>query len=127
MAKILIIDDRHDIRYSVCEALKAAGHEVAEAGHGGEGMAQCREAVFDLVITDIFMPTMDGVETIRELRRVHPMVKIVAISGGGPSFKRDYLGYAGKLGADRTLAKPFTKRELLSVVDGCLGEPCEPA
>jgi YesN/AraC family two-component response regulator len=113
--KILIIDDEEGIRHMMRLVLEKTGYEVLDAPDGREGLAIYRGTLPALVITDIFMPEMEGLETIMALRREHPDAKIIAMSGGGTS-GYDYLPAALKLGCSRTLAKPFTQRELLHTV-----------
>ena len=83
MALILIIDDDDQIRRVLRKTLERDGYDVADAPNGKEGIRLYRENPADLVITDIIMPEKEGIETIRELRRDFPEVKIIAISGGG--------------------------------------------
>lgn len=112
MARILIIDDDAQTRKALRHVLEGARHDVVEAKNGRVGMSLYREKPANLVISDIIMPEVDGVETITALCKHDPNVKIVAISGADPA----YLRAAGKLGASRVLAKPFGKSELLKVV-----------
>jgi DNA-binding response OmpR family regulator len=72
------------------------------------------------VITDLVMPDKEGLETIMELRRKHPAVKIIAMSGGGRINARDFLRVAKVLGADRTFTKPFLSQELIAAIDDLL-------
>ncbi len=120
MARILIIDDEDLARYTVLKMLNSSGHELAEAENGKEGLALHQENPFDLIITDLIMPDMEGVETIMALRRSGPTPKIIAVSGGGRSGSGDYLSMAKRLGADQVLPKPFSQDELLSTVHSCL-------
>ena len=121
MAKILVIDDSEDIRVLLHQALQSAGHSVIEAADGDLGLKAFREHQPDLVITDIVMPNKEGLETIMELRREFPAVKIVAMSGGTRGMVISFLPAAKKLGADYTLPKPFNLGELLAIVDEALG------
>lgn len=117
MAKILIIEDEEDIRSLYKRLLHQAGHDVIEAADGDEGISLYRSELPDLIITDIIMPGKEGIETIMELRRDFPEVKIIAISGGGQVLPGSVcLQLAEKLGAAKTLAKPFSKQELLEAV-----------
>lgn len=118
MAKIVLIDDEPLIRSVVADVLKHAGHAVALAADGKEGVALLRSCAADLVITDLVMPEMEGIELIRQLRREFPALKIVAISGAGDSDA--YLKAARILGAHATLAKPFTAGGLLTVVNAVI-------
>jgi CheY-like chemotaxis protein len=113
--KILIIDDEEDIRKIMRRVLEKAGCEVLDAPNGKEGLHIYHQTFPDLVITDILMPEMDGLEVIMALRQEHPGAKIMAISGGGQC-GHNYLPISLKLGAVHTIAKPFRQRELLSAV-----------
>ena len=117
MAPILIIEDERVIRRMMREMLEPTGHEVREASDGVAGLSSFRDQPVDLIIMDILMPERDGIETILALKRESPDVKIVAISGGGDAGRIDYLEQARDLGADRTLHKPFTKPQLLEIVE----------
>jgi CheY-like chemotaxis protein len=113
--RILLIDDNDSFRKMVCRMLVAAGYDVQEAGNGKTGLARYRQQRVDVVVTDIVMPDMEGLETIVKLRREDPHVKIIAMSGAD---EKDgaYLQSALLFGARRTLQKPFTKDELLTAV-----------
>jgi DNA-binding NtrC family response regulator len=118
MADILIIDDDHQMRRLLTRILTGAGHSVREAKHGRDGVAQFHEQHSALVITDIVMPDMEGIETIVSLRRDSASVPIIAISGGSDPL---YLRAASGLGATASLEKPFHPDQLLALVDGLLG------
>jgi CheY-like chemotaxis protein len=122
VAQILIIDDESDIRGLYRRILEQAGHQVEEAPNGNEGLRLCRQLKPDLIVTDIIMPEKEGLETIMELRRDFPLVKVIAISGGGQTMAGSTcLHLAKRLGAAKTLAKPFSKQELLAAVREVLG------
>lgn len=116
MATILVIDDDAGVRRVLVRILAGDGHEIVEADNGSSGLAQFRERAPALVITDIVMPKTEGIETIREIRRAAPGVKILAISGSSPPNSGHYLDMAKKLGADVTLMKPIRPAELRDVV-----------
>lgn len=120
MARILVIDDEELVRFTLQEILKSAGHEIVVAGNGREGVEVFNKQPCDLVVTDIIMPEKEGVETIIELRKVHPGLKVIAISGGGRTRNFDFLDLAQQFGADVTLSKPFGNKELLQAVDELL-------
>jgi len=122
MARILVIDDDRKLRDVMSRALERAGHTVFEADDGAAGIRLYREHGPDLVITDIFMPERDGLQTIVQLRREFTGVKIIAISGGDQSGSLDFREHAEVLGASRTLRKPFDKAELVKIVHELLGE-----
>ena len=112
MQRILIIDDEEQIRRVFKEMLRRFGYEVLEAANGEEGLALQREKTADLIITDVIMPDKDGLETIRQLRREFPEVKIIAISGGGQIGSDQYLNAAKQFGAMCTLQKPVGLEQL---------------
>ncbi len=120
MASILLVDDDDAIRRLGQRLLARAGHEVREARNGNEALALYGQVAADVVILDLIMPDKEGLETIRELRRQHPGVKIVAMSGGGRGSAEDYLQLALMMGARRILPKPFSKEELYAAVDALL-------
>ena len=113
MAEILIIDDEVSIRRLLVRVLNNAGHTVHEASNGEEGLELFHQVNPELVITDIVMPDMEGIEVIRRVRQEAPTVPILAISGSGTPV---YLRAATTLGATAALAKPFEIAELLAVV-----------
>src|SRR5260370_15870919 len=118
MARILVIDDDADMRAMLGQTFKSAGHEVALAGDGQEGGRQCRARPADLVVTNIYMPNREGLETIMELRRRFPEIGIIAMSGRDTA--RTVLSIAQKLGAVEVLQKPFVSDELLTAVERVL-------
>jgi two-component system, chemotaxis family, chemotaxis protein CheY len=120
MARILVIDDDSLIRETLRRMLEGAGHEVTEAEDGAAGLKAVKAQRPDLVVTDIYMPGKEGIETIRELRQIVPGLKIIAISGSSWSSGHDALSSAKLLGADRTLPKPFRKEQLLASIRDCL-------
>ncbi len=120
MARILLIEDDEALRKVYRSMLETAGHEVVEAPDGREGIRRFRETPADLIITDLLMPRQDGVETIRELRRDFPGVRIIAITGARGSDNR--LPAAGSLGARQTLTKPVSLDDLLRAVREVLAE-----
>ncbi len=120
MACILIIDDEEDLRRIMRDALERQGHVVVEAGNGAEALDVIAQHPADLIVTDIMMPDMDGIETIIALRRGNPDVRIIAISGGGRVGNTDYLSLAEKFGATHVLAKPFRRQQLVDAVQASL-------
>lgn len=119
--RILIIDDDVDVLDVVGKMLGSEGFEVLTAADGKEGMRIIRGNIeIDLVITDMLMPEKEGIETIRELKRAFPHIRILAISGGGRGSADSYLNVAAKMGAEFILKKPFVKQELLEAVQNLL-------
>jgi DNA-binding response OmpR family regulator len=122
MARILLVDDNVELLALAAQHLRNAEHVVATAGDGNDAMRLAQKNAFDLVITDIVMPDKEGLETIMELHRKKPTLKIIAMSGGGYVAPEDYLSMARSFGASQTLAKPFSGEELLAVVESVLSE-----
>ena len=112
MPTLLLIDDDNQIRPFYRLALERAGYGVAEAADGLDGVRAYRKSPADVVVCDLFMPGQDGLQTIRELRRLSPEVKVVAMSAGGEG----PLAEALALGAAAALEKPFGLAELLGAV-----------
>jgi DNA-binding response OmpR family regulator len=113
--RVLVVDDRQDIVGFVCAELERAGYAVECAGNGRQALERQRERAADLMLVDIFMPEMDGIETIHSVRTQYPQTRIVAMSSGVHGMQ-DYLKVARDIGADATLAKPFGVDELLHVI-----------
>jgi len=124
MARILIIDDDQAIRATIALLLHAAGHEVVAVSDGRDGISKCESERFDLAIADIFMPGVDGLETIQRLHRQKPNLPVIVMSGlnfrSASPTPPDFLTMATKLGAARALRKPFRPSELREAVDSCL-------
>ena len=116
MAHILIIDDDKDFRQLLQEMLEREGYTVSSVVDGAEGIKLFKNKPADLVITDIIMPEKEGLETIMDLKRDYPDLKIFAISGGGRSHQGNYLITAKHFGAMKTFMKPFNKNELLEAI-----------
>jgi CheY-like chemotaxis protein len=124
MARIEVIDDDQAIRATIKLLLEREGHEVVLAQDGRQGLEQFQSGQFDLLIVDIFMPGMDGLETIRNIHHMQPDIPIIVISGY--AFRTalesvpDFLDMAIKFGAASSLQKPFRPSQLLSAVATCL-------
>ena len=120
--KILLIEDDDLVRATLKSALESTNYVVTEAADGEEGLKQFHAFSPDLVVTDILMPKKEGIETILALRRISPTLKILAMSGGDRVGNLEFLSMAEKLGADRTLQKPFWPRDFLREVEELLTE-----
>src|SRR5579863_6066293 len=117
MKSVLIIEDEAAIRRTLTRVLERAGYQVRTAENGDEGLLELRAAEADIVITDIIMPKMHGVDAIKTIVKEFTRVRIIAISGGGnfgiTAYKPDaittsaYLAAARKAGAHALLTKPF--------------------
>ena len=112
---ILLIDDEDNFRCALKQVLINAGYEVVEASNGAEGIRYFYENPADMIITDIIMPEKEGIETILELKKAFPHVKLIAMSGGGWYGTDIDFDMAKKLGA-KTIDKPFALQELLDAV-----------
>ena len=124
MARFLILDDDEDLGSVVEMILQLDGHETAVLKRSQDAVAEQRARPADVLITDIFMPDQDGLETIQQFRREFPQVKIIAMSGGGDTLRNvSYLFSAREMGAVQVLRKPFEKEALLNVVQQVLGGP----
>ena len=117
-AKILVVDDNADLLDLLQKVINRAGHTVCTAGDGQQALVLAEGQEFDLVITDLIMPDVEGVEMIMRFKKQHPRTRIIAMSGGGARVSaRSYLGIAQGLGVVRTLVKPFSNDELLQNVN----------
>lgn len=114
MTRILVIDDQESMRTLLRRVLEGAGHEVLEAANGQLGLAVYREKSADLIITDILMPEMNGLELMLELTRSFLNVKVIAMTGDLAGTEK--LDKAKLLGACQTFQKPFDTKELLRAV-----------
>ena len=129
MARVLVVDDDDLVRDAVRAMLASGGHEVALAVDGEDGLQQFEHERFDLVLCDVIMPNMDGLEMVRELRRLSADIPIISMTGsfmrstGGAHLNAVYLRLCSELGATKVIAKPFRARELLALVAQCLGAP----
>ncbi len=118
--RILVIDDEAELLKLMSGAFEEEGAIVSTAADGMEGLRAFTADPVDLVVTDIIMPTREGIETIIALKRIAPSVKVVAISGGGRIDGADFLKLAEAFGADATMAKPFRLYELVDLARALL-------
>jgi DNA-binding response OmpR family regulator len=118
--RILIIDDDDDVRTTISDAL-AEEYEVIEAANGADGIAQFDARNPDLVICDVIMPDVDGLEAVRYSCGHAPQTPVILVSGGGRIGAADYLRVGAALGARKCLAKPMEIRELREAVTALLG------
>ena len=122
MAKILVFDDEPSILLMIKKMLERAGYEVEIALNGREGMELFEKGKPDLIVTDIIMPEKEGLETIIEIRKKHPDMKIIAISGGGRIGPDGYLPGAKLLGANMVFQKPLDQKEFIEAVAKLLND-----
>lgn len=121
MPTILIVDDSASIRAFLAQALQSHGHQVTVTADGKAALAQLQLQRFDAIITDIYMPEVDGLELIKHCRAAGLLSRVIAISSAEADV--DLLPVARVLGAARTLRKPFAASELLKAVDWVLRHP----
>jgi len=118
MTRILVADDSPTVLQIAEAILSDAGYQVATCATGAAAVKLMRHEVFDLLLTDIYMPDKDGLELIQQVRRRRSPMPVVAMSA--MTGTRDMLAVARVLGAWETLRKPFSKPQLLSVVEAAL-------
>jgi DNA-binding response OmpR family regulator len=120
MTRILVIDDDAGVRETIRQTLDERGYEVITAVNGALGLAAFRDAPPDLAITDIIMPVMEGLQTIRALRCERPEMPIIAMSAGARGARHDLLEIARQLGVWEIVVKPFDPDDLAALVESCL-------
>jgi CheY-like chemotaxis protein len=121
MANILVVDDDDQMRKLIRLLLQREGHSVVEASDGLEALRLLDAGPVDLVVSDVVMPDMDGLELIRKARKAHPGLRILAVSGAGQEGPGLYLELAGRFGADAVLLKPFERVRLIEEIARLLG------
>ena len=121
MKSVLVVDDDPSIRALIRLYLESAGYAVIEAADGKRAMTALDGQPVDLVILDIFMPEMDGLEVLQVLRGHCQTCRVMAISGGSAKIGMDLLGHATIFGADAVLEKPFGEATLLDKVTALIG------
>lgn len=114
--QILLIDDDEDFRETVEETLQELGYSVATASDGRQGLAWLKTSAADLVLCDLLMPQMDGLEVVDALAEQTPRPRLVLMSGGGSVGADTYLELGAQLGTDATLRKPFSRQQLSDVI-----------
>jgi CheY-like chemotaxis protein len=120
---ILVVDDDATFLEVVCRGLRQAGYEVAGVTDGVKALLAIAAHAPDILITDIVMPEIEGIGLITAVRRDHPKMRIVAMSGQPFMHTLDVLNLAARLGADATLTKPFSMEELTSKLVQLRGPP----
>ncbi len=121
MKRVMIVDDEEQIRDVLMKILQRHGYQVVVAEHGRQAVSIFESNPVDLIITDITMPQMDGLETIRTILSNNPQVPIIAISGGGHRFPDYFLPMAQQSGAKMVLKKPIRSQELVKAVESLIG------
>ncbi len=117
MAHILVVDDDEQIRFMITKMLEREGHKISTAGDGKEGLRRFQEDPPDVVIADIIMPTLEGLEMIKTMMQLRSDIPVVAVSGGARHLSfQDTLALAEQAGAKAKLSKPFTRGELTAAL-----------
>ena len=114
--KILIVDDNEDYLVVLDEYLTKQGYDVVCCYDGKDGQEKFAEFLPDIVVTDIVMPNVDGIELLLSLRKINPEISVIAMSGGNRGYAGSYLQMAEKLGANVILNKPFELSTLLEEI-----------
>lgn len=123
MRRILVVEDDEAMCKHLRDVLVYFGYEVRLAFNGNLGLDALKNWMADLVILDVFMPQKDGFETLLEIRRDYPKMKVLVISGKEHLIYGKSIKFAERLGADRTLVKPFTTRELEGCIEAMTPKP----
>ena len=123
MAVILIVDDDPTVRLIARELLRGEDHAIVEADDGNEALKIIGVLAVDLVVLDMLMPNKDGLETIVELRKLQPDIRILAISSGGQMGRGVLLRTALVVGADECLQKPLRLETFADTVTRLLTRP----
>ena len=121
MKRILLVDDVPAVRLSIRAALEAIGYQVVEAADGREALELLGSQAVDLIVTDLWMPNLDGVELLKRLRATNANIRVIAISGGGMRKPIDVsAALAQTWGADAVLYKPFDNEDLVNEINRLL-------
>jgi CheY-like chemotaxis protein len=120
MAHILVIEDHAGFRDTLTEMLRSAAHDVRSACNGREALDILTAENFDLLVTDVLMPEVDGIEVLNALKRMPAPLPVIAISGGGALPASLALSLSSALGARAVLFKPFYRQELIEAVQRAL-------
>ena len=121
MKSVLIVDDNTEMRHLLRRLLQAQALQVSEAENGESALAMLRTNEYALMVTDIIMPGIEGIELIGEAKAAHPTMKIIAMSGALGSGRMNVLDLAQAFGADAVLAKPFRPAAMLAEVQRLIG------
>lgn len=128
MARILVVEDTAPVRLVVATVLEDMGHAVDTAENGLIALDRMKEGSYDLIVTDVLMPEVDGIGVIKAARRLTPAPRVLAISGGAPNLPAGYaLKMTEMFSADAVLYKPFLNEELERAVTGLLAAAAERA
>jgi DNA-binding response OmpR family regulator len=114
---VVVVEDEDAIRRGIVDALKISGYETIEAADGATGLREARRAGIDLVLLDLLLPKMDGLDVLTELRVTHPVLPVIILTARG---SEDDRVRGLRAGADDYVVKPFSARELLARLDAVL-------
>lgn len=123
MGHVLVVDDDADVRAVVAKVITKLGHHVWDVADGSEALELLKTTPFDLIISDIYMADMDGMELLVRIQQLELGVPVVVISGGGFKPRDEVLKMAAACGAVATLDKPFTVEQLRDTVEPLLPTP----
>jgi DNA-binding response OmpR family regulator len=123
---ILVVNDEEALREIFVDALQAAGYRAMSACDGARALKVLAKERVDLLMTDILMPEVDGMELIMQARKAHPRLKVLAMSGGGRTSAEVLINIARHLGVQRTLEKPFDPAILLREIEALVGPSVAP-
>ncbi len=123
MAHILLVEDSPEVSLTVREILASAGHTAEETASGKEALKALKAGKFDAIVSDIWMPEMDGIALLKEIRGAGNDIPVVVISGGAPNAPLTYTApLAATFGANVVVYKPFEKAELLTAIETVLAD-----
>lgn len=126
MTRILIVEDERSVRDKMATYLQEKGWEMGTASNGKEGLSLLQTSTYDLVVTDILMPGINGIELIRKIKKDYPNIKILACSEGGHSIAKEFvasilLNMSIRFGADDGIKKPFYREDFIDLIEEILG------
>jgi len=122
MATILIVDDEQSFLNTVSPLVGRSGHTIRLANNSDDATREAANCPPDLAIVDLIMPGRGGLETIAEMRKLSPGVKVIAVSGAAKAGRGRLLDWATRMGANRAFSKPFVVAEFLDAVQALLDE-----
>lgn len=117
--RALVVDDILMVRESLSIALESAGFSVAVASNGREALERLAEEPFDVLVTDMWMPEVDGLKLLKEIRGRFPGMRVFGVTGGGPRLTIEAMTSLAEIwGAEKVFLKPFDEDELVAAIRG---------